>query len=141
MAPVVLLMLQFRWQVMNQEKHVRRRSCRLTIKRRVWHMEQELFILPEHLSSPPGYCEVRVAQSARHCVGFCRYWFNRFVRFPLATVLSSHSTIHDFWWPFWYFQTFPYYEKRNISVVINEWNSGVLQISNRKISWFYSFLC
>jgi hypothetical protein len=48
-------------------------------------LEQELYTLPEHLSSPPVFSEVRVPRSLVLCVMFCRSFF---VPFHLAIVLS-----------------------------------------------------
>jgi len=42
-------------------------------------VEQELFTLPEHPSSPPVFCGVRVTQSLVYCVVFCRSFFVLFV--------------------------------------------------------------
>ena len=42
-------------------------------------MEQELLTHPEHLSSPPVFSEIRVAQSLDFCVVFCRSLFVFFV--------------------------------------------------------------
>jgi len=39
-------------------------SCRLTVTRRVPHVEHELLTLPEHLSSTPVFSGIRVAQSS-----------------------------------------------------------------------------
>ena len=60
-------------------------SCRLTITWQVWHVEQELLALQEHLSSPPVVIEVRAARSLLFYVMFC---ISLFVLFPLAIVLS-----------------------------------------------------
>ena len=53
----------------------------LTVTRRVSLLDQELLNLPEHLSSPPVFCGVRVS----FCVAFCR---SLFVLFLLAIVSS-----------------------------------------------------
>ena len=42
------------------------------VPRRVPLVQQELFTLPEHLSSPPVFSGVRVTQSLVLCVMFCR---------------------------------------------------------------------
>ena len=49
-------------------------------------MEQELFTLPEHLSSPPVFSEVRVTQSlvlyvyfVDRCLSFCNFSFGHCV--------------------------------------------------------------
>jgi len=49
-------------------------------------MEQELLTLPEHMSSPPVFNGVRVAQSLVSYVVFCR---SLFVLFLLTIVLSA----------------------------------------------------
>jgi hypothetical protein len=54
------------------------------VTRRVSHVKQELFTLPEHLSSPPIFSEVRVARSLVFNVMLCR---------PLFVLLSF------FFWP------------------------------------------
>ena len=41
----------------------------------VLYKEQELFTLPEHLSSPPGFSLVGVAQSLVFCLMYCRSLF------------------------------------------------------------------
>jgi hypothetical protein len=51
----------------------------------VYFVVQELLTLPEHMSSPPGFSEVRVTRSLVLCVMFCR---SLFVLFPLTIVLS-----------------------------------------------------
>ena len=43
--------------------------------RRVSHVGQELLTLPDHLCSPPVFCEVRITQSLVFCVVFCRSLF------------------------------------------------------------------
>jgi hypothetical protein len=48
-------------------------------------MEQQLLALPEHMSSPPVFNRVRVAQSLVFYVVLCR---SLFVLFLLAIVLS-----------------------------------------------------
>jgi len=54
-------------------------AVRLTAKRRVSLEEQELLTLPEHLSSPPIFSGVRVAQSLGFCVLYCRSIFVLFI--------------------------------------------------------------
>jgi len=60
--------------------HIKWCSCRLTVTRRVSHLEQELLTRPEHLSSPPVFNEVRVARSLFSvycfvdcCLSFCSF--------------------------------------------------------------------
>ena len=50
-------------------------------------MEHELLTLPEHMSSRPFLCSVRVTRSLVVCV-FCRSLFFPFVLFLLVIVLS-----------------------------------------------------
>ena len=71
---------------------------------RVPHVENELFTLPEHLSSPPVFNVVRVARSLVFCVLFCRSLF-----VPLSCLfcpLCYLSSIYGFWLPLCYLQTF-----------------------------------
>ena len=56
------------------------------LTRRVPLVEQELLILPEHLSSPPGFSRVRVTRSlvlyvcfVDHCLSFCTFSFRHCV--------------------------------------------------------------
>ena len=63
-----------------------------TFNRRVSLVEQELLTLPEHLSSPPGFCGVRVNRSSVLYVTFCRPLF---VLFLLATMLSVFLRLRD----------------------------------------------
>jgi hypothetical protein len=66
--------------------------------RRVQLAEQELLALPEHLSSPPVFSEVRVTRSLVFCL-FCRSLFVLLYFIRLAIVL-----IYGFWLPLWYLQ-------------------------------------
>ena len=54
---------------------IRIRSCRLTVTRRVSHVEQKLVTLPEHLRLPSIFSGVRVARSLIFWVMFCRSLF------------------------------------------------------------------
>ena len=65
--------------------HIKWYSCRVTVKRRVSLVEEELIFLLEHLSSLPVFSGVRVARSLVFCVMFC---WSLFVFFRLAIVLS-----------------------------------------------------
>ena len=58
------------------------------LTRRVSLVEQKLLILPEHMSSLPGFSGVRVTSSLVFCIMFCRSLFVPFVLFHLAIVLS-----------------------------------------------------
>ena len=67
-------------------------------------MEQELLILPEHLSSPPVFSGVCVTRSlvlyvcfVDRCLSFCAFSFG------YCVVCSS--SIYGFWLPLWYLQT------------------------------------
>ena len=67
-------------------------------------VEQELFTLPEHLSSPLVFSGVRVTRSlvlyvcfVDRCLSFCTFPFGHFVVCP--------SSIYGFWLLFWYLQT------------------------------------
>ena len=66
-------------------------------------MEQELLTLPEHMSSPPVFSVVCVAQSLIFCVVFCR---SLFVCFTLDHCIVCPSSHYDFWLRLWYIQTF-----------------------------------
>ena len=76
----------------------------IRVARRVLLMEQELFTLPEHLSSPPGFSGVRVTRSlvwyacfVDRCLSFCTFSFGHCV--------VCSSSIYGFWLPLWYLQT------------------------------------
>jgi hypothetical protein len=82
------------------------RSWRITgfvtrLKRRVLLVEQELLILPEHLSSPPVFSWVHVTRSlvlyvcfVDRCLSFCTFSFGHCV--------VCSSSIYGFWLPLWY---------------------------------------
>ena len=65
--------------------------------RQVPHVEQELLILPEHLSSSPVFSSVRVPRSLVFCVCFVDRCF---VLFLLAIVLSVLLRFTDYDYPF-----------------------------------------
>ena len=74
------------------------------LTRRVPLVEQELLILPEHLSSPPVFSGVRVTRSlvlyvcfVDRCLFFCSFSFGHCV--------VCSSSIYRFWLPLWYLQT------------------------------------
>jgi hypothetical protein len=77
----------------------------ISVARRVLLMEQELFTLPEHLSSPPGFSGVRVTRSLVWYVCFvdrylsictffwplcCLFFFD--IRILIAPLVSSNSS-------------------------------------------------
>jgi len=65
------------------------------VTRKVSLVDQELLILPEHLSSLPVFRGVDVVQSLDFCVVF--YW---------SFFLCLISSINGFWLPIWYLQFF-----------------------------------
>jgi hypothetical protein len=67
--------------------------------------EQELFTLPEHLSSPPVFSGVRITRSLLLCVCFVDRFFGHFVLFSFDHCVVSPSSIYGFWLPLWYLQT------------------------------------
>ena len=74
------------------------------LTRRVPLVEQELPILPEHLSSPPVFNGVHVTRSlilfvcfVDRCLSLCTFSFGHCVVCP--------SSIYGFWLPLWYLQT------------------------------------
>ena len=71
---------------------------------RVPLVEQELFTLPEHLSSPPVFSGVRVTQSLVLCVMFCRSLFV-LLFFSFGHCVVYFSSIDGFWLPLWYPQS------------------------------------
>jgi len=67
-------------------------------------VEQKLFTLLEHLSSPPVFSGVHVTQSlvlcvcfVDRCLSFCPFSFDHCVVCP--------SSIYEFWLSLWYLQT------------------------------------
>ena len=79
--------------------HVISCSCRLTVTRRVSHVEQELHTHPEHISSPPVFSWVRVTRCLDLYVMFCGslFFLLSFFFWPLC-----FSLIYGFWLPLWY---------------------------------------
>ena len=71
----------------------------IIVKRRVLQVEQELIILPEHLSSPPVVCGVRVVRSLVFHVVFCRSLY--FCPFSLGHCVVCPS-IYGFLLFLWY---------------------------------------
>jgi hypothetical protein len=74
------------------------------LTRRVPLVKQELLTLPEHLSSPPVFSEVRVTRSlvlyvcfVDRCLSCCTFSFSHCV--------VCSSSIYGFWLPLWYLQT------------------------------------
>ena len=74
------------------------------LTRRVPLVEQELLILPEHLSSPPVFSGVRVTRSLVFSVCFVDRCLS-FCTFSLGHCVVYSSSIYGFWFPLWYLQT------------------------------------
>jgi hypothetical protein len=68
--------------VFQDDFHIRWRSCRLTVTRRVSNVEQELLTLPEQQMSLTVF------------------------PFPFCQCVVCPSSIYDFWFPLWYLQAF-----------------------------------
>jgi hypothetical protein len=75
-----------------------------TLTRRYSLVVQELFNLPEHLSSPPIFSGVRVSRSlvlyvcfVDHCLSFCTFSFGHCV--------VCSSSVYGIWLLLWYLQT------------------------------------
>ena len=56
-------------------------------------MAQELLTIPEHMSSPPIFCEIRVARSSVFCVVFCGSLFFLLSLVAILSVLVGLYTI------------------------------------------------
>ena len=65
------------------------------VQRRVPLVEQELLILPGHLSSPPVFSGVRVTRSLVLCIMLCRSLFVLLYFFLLVIVLSVRLRFTD----------------------------------------------
>ena len=76
------------------------------LTRRVWQAEQELLTLPEHLSLPLIFSEVRVTQYLVLCVCFVDRYLS-FCSFSFGNYIVCPYSIDGFWFPLWYLQTFP----------------------------------
>ena len=76
----ICYLYSFTYTCVLHDFHIRRLPCRLTVTRRVSHVEQELKTIPEHLS----FSGIRVVRSFDLCVKICR---SLFVLFLLAFVL------------------------------------------------------
>ena len=75
-------------------------NCPLTVKT----VEQELVILPEHLSLPSVFSGVRVTRSLVLCVCFVDRCLS-FCTFSFGHYVVCSSSIYWFWLPLWYLQT------------------------------------
>ena len=74
------------------------------LARRMSLVEQELLTLPDHLSSPPVFSEVRVTRCLVLCVCFVDRCLS-FCTFSFGHCVVCSSSIYGFWLPLWYLQT------------------------------------
>jgi hypothetical protein len=81
MGGSVLSFLKAEWKV--NDTGSAHRASSLSDTQRVTQVERELPTLPQHLSSSPVYCGIRVAHSLGSCVAFCKC-----LSFCLVNVLS-----------------------------------------------------
>ena len=100
-------------------------------------MEQELLILPEHLSSPPVFSGARVTRSVvlyvsyeDHRLSFCIFSFGHCVVWS--------SSIYGFWLPLWYLQALRVYLSCIYSICI-DWLKFAMHCHWAKYS-FFSYL-
>ena len=75
-------------------------NCPLTVRT----VEQELLILPEHLSSPSVFSGIRVTRSLVLCVCFVDRCLS-FCTFSFGHYVVCSSSIYWFWLPLWYLKT------------------------------------
>jgi hypothetical protein len=83
----------------------------------VAHVDQELPILPEHLSPPPDFSEVRVAEYLVFCVMLSRWLFGL-----LSFYVVCPSSICGVWLLYWYLQQILSDNKKIENVQISNWN-------------------
>jgi hypothetical protein len=96
---VFLMLFVFTYTGVQHDFHIKWCSCRVTVKRRVSLVEQELIFLLEHLSSLPVFSGVRVARSLVLCVLLiiiCLFSVGHCIVCP---------SIYGFWLPLWCLQT------------------------------------
>ena len=96
---VFLMLFVFTYTGVQHDFHIKWCSCRVTVKRRVSLVEQELIFLLEHLSSLPVFSGVRVARSLVFCVLLiiiCLFSVGHCIVCP---------SIYGFWLPLWCLQT------------------------------------
>jgi hypothetical protein len=74
------------------------------LTQRVSLVEHELLTLPEHMSSPPVLCRVRVTRSLVLYVGFVDRFLS-FCPFSFYYCVVCSSSIYGFWLLLWFFQT------------------------------------
>ena len=88
-------------------------------------VEQELLTLPEHMSSPPVFSEVRVTRSFVLCVCFVdRCLF--FCTFSFDHCFVCFSSIYKFWLPLWYLQLFLLFKMESWSNICENYFGVVL---------------
>ena len=68
----------------------------MTVTRRVSLKEEQLLTLPEHLSSPPDFSGIRVAQSLIICKVFCISFFVLFLFVVESSVLRYTTSDYLF---------------------------------------------
>ena len=96
---VFLMLFVFTYTGVQHDFHIKWCSCRVTVKRRVSLVKQELIFLLEHLSSLPVFSGVRVARSLVFCVLLiiiCLFSVGHCIVCP---------SIYGFWLPLWCLQT------------------------------------
>jgi hypothetical protein len=94
-------------------------GCVTSVKRQVPHVEQEVLILQDHMTSSPVFIGVRVDWSLVFYVLFCR---SLFVLLSFDHCIVCTSSIYGFWLSLWYlqailcmyFETFVWYIKRKL---------------------------
>ena len=69
-------------------------KCRLTVTRRMSHVEQELLTLPQHLKSTLGFSGISVARSLVFCAMLCRSLCVLFVIFLFGHCVVCSSSIY-----------------------------------------------
>ena len=87
-------------------KHAQENVCHHSNNQyRIWFVEQELCILPEHMTSSRVFGGVRIDQSFVFCVAFCRSLFDilSFFIFPIVLSVLSPFTASEY--PFSIFST------------------------------------
>ena len=104
--------------------------ARLT--RRVSLAEQELLILPEHLSSPPVFSGVRVTRFLALCVCFVDRCLP-LCAFSFGHCVAWFSSIYGFWLPLWYLQTL-------LTNSHSKYNNKNKQDENIQIFWSITYL-
>jgi len=112
------------------------------VTRRMSLVQQELFTLSEHMSSPSILSRVRFGRSLVFCVVFCR---SLFVLFCLAILLAN--SVYGLWLPIWYLQTlncnyiqfFWWTNRKNDSIPFSIWIPMTawcqMEVNNNVSTW------